>query len=146
MAAVGQRQAGPVLPAHPARPQTAGERTVEVARVRARHRVDSESGGVGVGRRREVTMTSFLRKLSWLARRRQKDAELQEELQFHLDEDTDDRTDDGVPTDEARRAARRRLGSLAIVGEDTRAAWTWTLLEQLAQDLRYGLRMLAANK
>src|SRR6266853_1813622 len=91
-------------------------------------------------------MTSFLRKLSWLARRRQKDAELQEELQFHLDEDTDERTDDGVPTDEARRAARRRLGSLAIVREDTRAAWTWTLLEQLAQDLRYGLRMLAANK
>src|SRR5439155_16349614 len=30
--------------------------------------------------------------------------------------------------------------------EDTRAAWTWTFFEQLAQDLRYGVRMLAANK
>ena len=91
-------------------------------------------------------MTPFFRKLSWLARRRQKEAELQEELQFHLDEDTEERTDEGVAMDEARRAARRQLGSLAIVREDTRAAWTWTLLEQLAQDLRYGLRVLAANK
>jgi macrolide transport system ATP-binding/permease protein len=91
-------------------------------------------------------MTPFLRKLTWLARRRQKEAELQEELQFHLDEDADERADEGVPVDEARRAARRQLGSLALVGEDTRAAWTWAFLEQLAQDLRYGLRVLAANK
>jgi len=91
-------------------------------------------------------MTPFLRKLSWLARRRRKEAELQEELQFHLDEDADERTDEGVPMEEARRAARKQLGSLAIVREDTRAAWTWTLLEQLAQDVRYGVRVLLANK
>src|SRR6185369_13094415 len=91
-------------------------------------------------------MTPFLRKLTWLARRRQKEAELQEELQFHLDEDTDERKDEGVQIEEARRAARRQLGSLAVVREDTRAAWTWTLVEQLAQDLRYGVRMLLANK
>src|SRR5262249_9889903 len=91
-------------------------------------------------------MTPFLRKLRWLARRRQREAELQEELQFHLDEDTDERAADGLPMDEARRAARRQLGNLAIVREDTRAAWTWTLLEQLAQDLRCGLRVLLANK
>jgi len=48
--------------------------------------------------------------------------------------------------DEARRAARKDLGNLAIVREDTRAAWTWRLLEQLVQDLRYGARTLAANK
>ena len=84
--------------------------------------------------------------MRWLARRRQKEAELQEELQFHLDEDTDERTADGLPMDDARRDARRQLGSVAIVREDTRAAWTWTLLEQLAQDLRYGLRVLLANK
>src|SRR5580765_7934534 len=91
-------------------------------------------------------MTPFLRKLSWLARRRRKEAELQEELQFHLDEDADERTDEGVPMEEARRAARKQLSGLAIVREDTRAAWTWAPLEQLAQDLRYGLRVLAANK
>src|SRR5437660_4999841 len=91
-------------------------------------------------------MTPLVRKLFWLARREQKEAELEEELQFHLDEETDERSGDGVPIDEARRAARRDLGNLTLVREGTRAAWTWELLEQLAQDLRYGVRMLAANK
>src|SRR5436190_24248124 len=89
-------------------------------------------------------MTPFLRKLS--ARRRRKEAELEDELQFHLYEETDERIAGGLSIDEARRAARRDFGNLPIVREDTRVAWTWTLLEQLAQDLRYGVRMLAANK
>jgi macrolide transport system ATP-binding/permease protein len=91
-------------------------------------------------------MTSFLRKLSWLLRRRVKDADLQDELQFHLDEETEERAAGGLPIDEARRAARLDLGNVAIVSEDTRAAWGWTLLEQLGQDLRYGGRMLVGNK
>src|SRR5689334_4209872 len=91
-------------------------------------------------------MTPFLRKLYWLTRRGRKEAQLEEELQFHLDEEADERAASGVPIDEARRAARRHLGNLTIVVEDTRAAWGWTFLEQAAQDLRYGIRMLAANK
>src|SRR5919198_3023193 len=89
---------------------------------------------------------TFLRKLGWLVRRGRKDAELREELQFHLDEDAGERIEDGAPADQARRAARRALGNLTLVEEDTRAAWTWTLLEQLVQDLRYGIRMIWANK
>jgi predicted permease len=91
-------------------------------------------------------MPPFLRKLSSLARRNRKDAELDEELQFHLEEETDDQAVAGLPRAEARYAARKDLGSLAIVREDTRAAWTWTFLEQLVQDLRYGARTLAVNK
>jgi len=91
-------------------------------------------------------MTPFFRKLTWLGRRTRKEAELIEELQFHLEEETEARTAEGLPLDAARGAARRDLGNLTIVREDTRAAWTWTLVEQLAQDLRYGFRMLAANK
>jgi putative ABC transport system permease protein len=87
-------------------------------------------------------MTSFLRKVSWLLRRRQKETELQEELQFHFEEETDRRTLDGMPIDDARRAARRDLGCLSTVREDTRAAWTWIWLAQLSQDLRYAARML----
>src|SRR5262249_32295108 len=30
--------------------------------------------------------------------------------------------------------------------EDTRALWTWTILEQFAQDARYALRTMARNK
>jgi len=87
-------------------------------------------------------VTPFLRKLSWLVRRRRKEAELQEELQFHLEEETDRYTADGLPSEAAQRAARRDLGSLSTVREDTRAVWTWTWLAQLSQDLRYAVRIL----
>ena len=66
-------------------------------------------------------MTPLLRKLSWLVRRGRREAELQEELQFHLEEETDRHAADGLPIDAARRAARRDLGNLSIVREDTRA-------------------------
>ena len=91
-------------------------------------------------------MTAFLRKLRWLPRRRRKEEELRDELRFHLEEEADDRRAEGLGDEAARRVARRNLGSLALVGEDTRATWTWTFLEQLAQDLRYAWRMLLANK
>src|SRR5262249_16518513 len=89
---------------------------------------------------------TFLRQLIWRVRRGRKDAELHEELQFHLDEDISERSAEGLPPDEAHRTARRALGNLTLVQEDTRAAWTWTLLEQLTQDVRYGVRMLGTHK
>src|SRR5580704_9356680 len=91
-------------------------------------------------------MRSFFRKFRWLPRRPDKEAELQEELQFHLEEEAGERQAQGLADAVARRAARRELGNVALVQEDTRAAWTWTFAEQLAQDIRYGLRTIAANK
>ena len=87
-------------------------------------------------------MNSFFRKLRWLAQRRNKEAELREELQFHLEEEAGQRQEDGLAADEARFAARRELGNLTLVEGDARAAWGWTWLEEITQDLRYGLRLL----
>ena len=91
-------------------------------------------------------MSSFLRKLSWLARRQQKQAELREELEFHLQEEAEERRAHGLTEEEAEYAARRYLGNYTLVQEDTRAAWGWTLLEQFIQDVRYAFRTMAANK
>jgi macrolide transport system ATP-binding/permease protein len=91
-------------------------------------------------------MTSFFRKLRWLAERRRKEAELREELQFHLDEEAEERQEEGLANEEARRAARRDLGNTALLQEDTRAVWTWIYLEQFVQDVRYAFRTMAANK
>ncbi|HKW61977.1 MAG TPA: ABC transporter permease [Candidatus Acidoferrum sp.] len=87
-------------------------------------------------------MSSFFRKLSWLGRRRQKEAELREELEFHLQEEAQERRADGLSGEEAGHAARRDLGNYMLVQEDTRAAWGWTLLEQFFQDVRYASRSL----
>jgi len=76
----------------------------------------------------------LFRKLRWLAQRSSKEAELREELQFHLRRETEDRQQSGLTEDEARWAARREMGNLALLHENTRAAWGWVRLEQVARD------------
>jgi len=85
-------------------------------------------------------MIPLFRKLRWLTERKRKEAELREELQFHLNEEAEQHPGEGI------RAARRDLGNITLVQEETRAAWGWTAVEQLWQDLCYGCRMLKANK
>src|SRR5260370_29752392 len=104
------------------------------------HGIDPESGGSG------GAMISFLRKLKWLTQRRSKEAELRDELQFHLDEEAEERLAKGLATEQARWAAHRDLGNVALIQEDTRATWGWTTLEQLGQDVRYAVRTMANSK
>ena len=82
----------------------------------------------------------------WIWKRRRKEAELEEELRFHLEEEASARVEAGVSAEAARTAARREIGNLGMVREEVRAAWGWTWLEQAAQDVRYGLRTMAANR
>jgi macrolide transport system ATP-binding/permease protein len=89
---------------------------------------------------------AFFRKLAWLAHRRDKEAELRAELEFHLGEEADERMSDGRSPAEAQMAARRELGNVTRVSEEMRAAWGWTLAEQFVQDLRYALRNMTSNK
>jgi predicted permease len=91
-------------------------------------------------------MNSFFRKITWLTRRPSKDAELREELEFHLQEEAGQRHAQGLTIEEAHRAARRELGNVTLVQEETRAAWSWTLWEQLLQDIRYAWRTMSANR
>ena len=90
-------------------------------------------------------MNSFFRKLHWLTQRFDKEAELREELQFHMQEETEQRQVDGLSEDAARWASRRELGNLALVEENTRARWGWTRLERFARDAGYGLRQVRRN-
>src|SRR5580704_8590245 len=91
-------------------------------------------------------MRSFFRRLRWLTQRSRKEAELCEELEFHLEEEAEQHQAEGLAEEQARWAARRGLGNLTLMQEDTRAMWGWTILEQLGQDLRYAFRTMAANR
>jgi macrolide transport system ATP-binding/permease protein len=91
-------------------------------------------------------MTSLFRKFTWWLQRRRKEDELREELQFHLAEEAGERHADGLSDDQARSAARRDLGNVTLLQENTRTLWSWILLEQLAQDIRYGLRTMFKNR
>src|SRR2546429_2070077 len=101
--------------------------------------IDLESCGSG------GTMISFFRKLGWLTRRRSKENQLTAELQFHLQEETEERQAAGMSAQDARWAARRELGNLRVVREDTRATWSWTLLENWGRALGMGGRAFRAN-
>src|SRR5215831_6820269 len=106
----------------------------------ARHGIGPESKRSGGG-----AMNSFFRKLLWLVRRPDREAELHEELQFHLKEEAEECEEDGLTEDEARWTARRDLGNLMLVEENTRREWGWTQMEQFARDARYGLRQVRRN-
>src|SRR4030095_796120 len=65
---------------------------------------------------------------------------------FHLAEEAGERQADGVPEDEAQWAARRDLGNALLIREDTRSLWTWTTIEQFAQDVRYAVRTMFRHR
>src|SRR5262245_26539237 len=83
--------------------------------------------------------------MRWLRRlfsRRKQEEELEKELRFHLDQHTADLTAQGLDPEEARLRARLALGGAEQVKEQCRDARGTRWLEDLLQDLRYGLRML----
>src|SRR5450759_1230955 len=88
-------------------------------------------------------MNRILRKLCWMTQRRRKEAELRDELQFHLEEEAAQAV--GLMPEQTKWVARRELGNIALLMEDTRATWGWTSLERFWQDLRYAVRMLRKN-
>jgi predicted permease len=81
----------------------------------------------------------------WMRGRSRRDAELEEEIEFHLREEARQAEAAGLTAEQARWAARRELGNVALVMEDTRAAWGWTAIERGWQDVRYAVRMLRRN-
>jgi predicted permease len=83
--------------------------------------------------------------MSWfqrLFRRAKAEDELNEEIQFYLDQETQLRIDRGEPPAEASYAVRRDFGNVTIVKEQVRRMWGWNALEQLGQDLRFAMRTL----
>ncbi len=90
-------------------------------------------------------MNSLFRKLTWLFRRKRREEDLQEEIRFHLEETVEERLSAGTPAEEAEQVARRELGNVSLVQEDTRAAWSWRWLDELRQDFRYALRVMRRN-
>jgi macrolide transport system ATP-binding/permease protein len=81
-------------------------------------------------------MNPNLRKLRWLFARRRREADLESELAFHLEEEGEERGHD---------AARRDLGNIGAIKEEARAMWGWTWVGHLMQDVRYGLRTMLRN-
>src|SRR5580658_5039314 len=75
--------------------------------------------------------------------RRQRQEELDEEIQAHLQLAIQERIERGEPSDRAAEAARKELGNTGLIKEVTQEMWGWNSLDRFLQDLRYGRRTLA---
>src|SRR5580704_5342152 len=88
----------------------------------------------------------WLAKLRMLLRslfeRRQLDAELDEELRDHIEQETGNNIGAGMSQEEARRAAIRTVGSLSLIKDECREARAANFMETFTHDLRYSLRIL----
>ena len=87
-------------------------------------------------------LRDLARRLGMLIHRRQFDADLEEEMRLHLELRQEERVQSGMTADDARAAARRRFGNATYLKEESHIAWGWEWFENLAQDARYGLRVL----
>jgi hypothetical protein len=76
---------------------------------------------------------------------RKRSDELEKEIQHHLRMAEAERIERGTSQNEAQAGARREFGNVGLVRELARDAWGWRWLEDLYEDLRYGLRVLRHN-
>jgi len=82
-------------------------------------------------------MNEILRRIRFLFHRAEYERDLEEEMRHHLAL----LEEDGRPD----AAAHRQFGNVTSLKEESRSMWTFAILEQFAQDLRYALRNMAAT-
>ena len=82
----------------------------------------------------------LLIRLKALVFRRAADAELDEELRYHLEREVERNVANGMSLSEARDAARRAFGNVTVATENAREASRWRIIEELGQDVQYALR------
>src|SRR5689334_21148182 len=89
--------------------------------------------------------------MSWLSRWRnvwrsdRVSDDIDSELRFHLESRTDDLIREGLSPGDARREAARRLGMTLSLRDRSRDIKLLPSIDALAQDVRYGLRLLRTN-
>jgi len=71
--------------------------------------------------------------------------ELDQDIRDHIELETQENIERGLSPEEARCAALRKFGNVTRVTEETRAVWGSVWIEQLRQDLSYGIRALWKN-
>ena len=87
-------------------------------------------------------LADVVRRLRSLVRRHELEDRLDDEIRFHLEQQTEKNRRGGMTPDQARRQALIRFGGVAQARERTRDEFRAAPIENLARDVRYGLRSL----
>src|SRR5437762_10641744 len=78
--------------------------------------------------------------------RKEREHDLERELQSDLELEALEQQESGLSAEEARYAAKRALGNATLIKEVTRETWGATSIERLIQDLRYAIRVLLLSR
>lgn len=70
---------------------------------------------------------------------------LEQELHDHIEAEVQYNLARGMSPDQARDAARLKLGNISLIREEAYAVWHRVWLEQLVQDIHFGIRTLRHN-
>jgi putative ABC transport system permease protein len=84
-------------------------------------------------------------KLSGLFRKARLEQQLDEDVRAHIEMLTEENLRRGMEPEEARYAAMRQFGNVSSMKEECRDRWSIRIIEELIQDIRYGLRQLRRN-
>ena len=87
----------------------------------------------------------FWLRLQTLFRPKRSAQMLDDEIQFHLEQQIAENLAAGMSPVEARHAAMRTFGNPTLLKQQTRDLWGWLWLEHLIQDLRYAVRVLGKS-
>ena len=90
-------------------------------------------------------LKQFRFRLRSLLGRRRREAELEEEIHFHLAEEAEEQIEAGLPPEQARTAARRNFGNVTLIRELTRETWGWAPAERILKDIGAAFRMMRRN-
>src|SRR6266567_1701545 len=77
-----------------------------------------------------------------MSRRRRMLRDLDQDIRDHLERETQDNIERGMSAEKARYAAVRKFGNMTRIKEAAWEVWSVVWLDQLLQDVRFGLRML----
>ena len=85
--------------------------------------------------------SEWMNRLRYLGRRSRFNDDLDVEVRFHIESRTTELIASGLSPRDAVARARAEFGSIVRAAEDSRAAWQFRWIEDLAGDLRYGFRI-----
>src|SRR6185436_3025482 len=91
-------------------------------------------------------MRQLLRRIRHLINRDRYESDLADELRFHQEMKEQELRDRGVAPGDIHPGARRAMGNDLSARQRSRDVWVWPWLQDITQDVRFGVRMLMKDR
>lgn len=91
-------------------------------------------------------MRQLLRRIRYLINRDRHESDLADEMRFHREMKEQELRGRGIASHDVMTGAQRALGNDLTARQQSRDVWVWPWLQDISQDIRFGLRMFAKDR